>query len=188
MSLWKIRPKCSPTHFLSKLIHNLDFGKSSPKRGELCPLGGMFTPSVNPRGEHSLHTVYVEEWRGEQSLSHPWGTTSSFGGSKFAPRGEVKNGPLVSQCLKQDGFTRRARKSKFTRVLSIKFLALIAHIFCWTSYTLKFISLGWIRFEIKTSGKCNLQLWIRIQKPVETYYWKAMCLNLCPTLPNVFIL
>jgi hypothetical protein len=31
MSLWKNRSKCCPTHFLSKLIHNLYFGKSSRK-------------------------------------------------------------------------------------------------------------------------------------------------------------
>jgi hypothetical protein len=31
MILRKNRPKCSPTHFLSQLIHNLHLGKSSPE-------------------------------------------------------------------------------------------------------------------------------------------------------------
>jgi hypothetical protein len=31
MSLWKSRPKCSPTHFLSKLMRNFHRGKSSTK-------------------------------------------------------------------------------------------------------------------------------------------------------------
>jgi hypothetical protein len=49
-----------------------------------------------------VNTLYcLEEWRGEQRISplgdtiHPWGTTSPLG-SKFAPRGKVKNGPLLS--------------------------------------------------------------------------------------------
>jgi hypothetical protein len=56
--------------------------------GELCPLGGMFTPSFTPRGEHSL---FFKELRGKQIISprgnnftpggqlHPWGTTSPLG-------------------------------------------------------------------------------------------------------------
>jgi hypothetical protein len=31
MSLLKNRPKCSPIHLMSKLMHNLKRGKSSPK-------------------------------------------------------------------------------------------------------------------------------------------------------------
>jgi hypothetical protein len=31
MSLLKIRPKCSPIHFLPKSMHNLTVGKSIPK-------------------------------------------------------------------------------------------------------------------------------------------------------------
>jgi hypothetical protein len=31
MSLWKNRPKCGPIHFLSKLMHNFNVGKCSPK-------------------------------------------------------------------------------------------------------------------------------------------------------------
>jgi hypothetical protein len=30
-------------------------------KGEICPLGGMFTPSFTPRGEHTLLNT---EWRG----------------------------------------------------------------------------------------------------------------------------
>jgi hypothetical protein len=48
-----------------------------------------------------MNTLYsLEEWSGEQRISapgdkfHPWGTTSPLG-PKFAPRGEVKNGPQV---------------------------------------------------------------------------------------------
>jgi hypothetical protein len=55
----------------------------------------MYTPSFTP----GVNTLYCsEEWRGEQRISppgdkiHPWGTTSPPG-SKFAPRGEVENGP-----------------------------------------------------------------------------------------------
>jgi hypothetical protein len=58
----------------------------------------MFTPSFTPRD-------CLGEWRGEQRISpqritsppgdknQPWGTTSPLE-SKFAPRVEVKNGPL----------------------------------------------------------------------------------------------
>jgi hypothetical protein len=62
-------------------------------RGEICPLGGMFTPSFTPRGEHSLlfrrMGGQTENFtpgdnftpRGQNS---PWGTNSPLG-SKFAP-------------------------------------------------------------------------------------------------------
>jgi hypothetical protein len=65
-------------------------------RGEICSLGGMFNPSFTP----GVNTLYVEEWRREQWIS-PQGITIPLGdkfhpwGSKFAPTGEVKNGPLV---------------------------------------------------------------------------------------------
>jgi hypothetical protein len=49
----------------------------------------MFTPSFTPRGEHYC----VEEWRGKQRIS-PQGDNFTLG-SKFAPRGEVKNEPQV---------------------------------------------------------------------------------------------
>jgi hypothetical protein len=46
-----------------------------------------------------VNTLYcLEEWSGKQRFSppedkyHPWDTTSPLG-SKFAPSGEVKNGP-----------------------------------------------------------------------------------------------
>jgi hypothetical protein len=58
----------------------------------------MFTPSFTPRGEHSLlkngganrefHPQGIASLPGDKI--HPWG-------SKFAPRGEVKNGPLSHQ-------------------------------------------------------------------------------------------
>jgi hypothetical protein len=69
-----------------------------PPRGKLCPLGVMLTLLFTP----GMNTLYcLEEWRGEQRISppgdkiHPLGTTSPLG-SKFAPRGEVKNGPQIS--------------------------------------------------------------------------------------------
>jgi hypothetical protein len=31
MSLWQKRPKCGPTHFLSKWVQNINLGKSRPK-------------------------------------------------------------------------------------------------------------------------------------------------------------
>jgi hypothetical protein len=51
-------------------------------RGVICSLGGMFTPLFTPRGEHSLGTTYLEEWRGEQIIS-PQGT-------KFTPGGQLR--------------------------------------------------------------------------------------------------
>jgi hypothetical protein len=30
--------------------------------GEICPLGQMFTPSITPRGEHSLRFRRMEGW------------------------------------------------------------------------------------------------------------------------------
>jgi hypothetical protein len=41
-------------------------GRTSPlgvnvaTRGEICPLGEMFTPSLTPRGEHSLLFIRME--------------------------------------------------------------------------------------------------------------------------------
>jgi hypothetical protein len=82
-------------------------------RGEICPLGGMFTPLFTPRGEHSLLFRRMEGRTENFTPSgitsplgdkfHPLGTTSPLG-SKFAPKGEVKNGPLS---LPQN-FSRRA--------------------------------------------------------------------------------
>jgi hypothetical protein len=71
-------------------------------RGERCPLGGMFTPSFTPRGEHC--TVYLEEGGVKQRISPtvdyftPRGQNSPPG-DNFAPRGEVKNGPLSDLSL-----------------------------------------------------------------------------------------
>jgi hypothetical protein len=55
----------------------------------------------------------LEKWRGEQRISppgdnftpirgliHPWGTNRPWG-SKFDPRGEVKNGPLGSNSRRE---------------------------------------------------------------------------------------
>jgi hypothetical protein len=44
-------------------------------RGEIRPLGGMFTPLFAPRGECSYN---LEEWRGKQLISPP--------GDNFTPR------------------------------------------------------------------------------------------------------
>jgi hypothetical protein len=55
-------------------------------RGEICPLGGMFTPSFTPRGEHTILFIRMEVRtenftpRGQNS---PLGTASPPG-SKFA--------------------------------------------------------------------------------------------------------
>jgi hypothetical protein len=60
----------------------------------------MFTPSFTPRGEH-LH-VTVKKNEGANREFHPYGDNftprghSSPLGSKFAPRGEVKNGHLAT--------------------------------------------------------------------------------------------
>jgi hypothetical protein len=72
-------------------------------RGEICHLGGMFTPSFASGGKHSLlfrRMVGRTENFTLQGITSPpgykihyWGTTSSLG-SKFAPRSEVKNWPL----------------------------------------------------------------------------------------------
>jgi hypothetical protein len=54
-----------------------------------------------PGGRHVGAAYCLEDWRGKQRISppgdkiNPWETTSPLG-SKFAPRGEVKNGP---QCV-----------------------------------------------------------------------------------------
>jgi hypothetical protein len=71
-------------------------------QGEICPLGGIFTPSFTHKGEHSLLCRIMEGQtenftpgdnftpRGQNSP--PGGTTSSLG-AKFDPRGEATNGP-----------------------------------------------------------------------------------------------
>jgi hypothetical protein len=61
------------------------------------PIGGMFTPSFTRRGEHSLLFRRMEgqtENFSPREYFHPWGAKSPLG-VKFAPRGEVKNGPQV---------------------------------------------------------------------------------------------
>jgi hypothetical protein len=79
-------------------------GVNLAPRGEICSPGEMFTPLFTPRGEHSLLFRRMEGEREPRislprdnftqgDKSHPWGTTSLLG-SKFAPRGEVKNGLL----------------------------------------------------------------------------------------------
>jgi hypothetical protein len=55
----------------------------------------MFTPSFTPRGEHSLLLRRMEgqtENFTPRGYFHPWGAKSPLG-VKFAPMGEVKNGP-----------------------------------------------------------------------------------------------
>jgi hypothetical protein len=78
---------------------NLPLGVNLAPRSELCPLGGMFTVSFAPRGEHSLLFRRMEGQK--QTISHPRDNFTPVGqlrpwGSKFALRGEVKNGPLSS--------------------------------------------------------------------------------------------
>jgi hypothetical protein len=70
-------------------------------RGEICPLGGMFTPLFTLRGESSLLFRRIEgrtENLTPRGQISPCGTTSPRG-SKFAPKDEVKNGPLETECL-----------------------------------------------------------------------------------------
>jgi hypothetical protein len=87
--------------------HGLPPGLKFAPRGELGPTGwtlsptyGECSPFCSPAGMNTLHCL--EEWRGKQRISllgdkvHSWGTTSPLG-SKFAPRGEVKNGPLFQR-------------------------------------------------------------------------------------------
>jgi hypothetical protein len=75
-------------------------------RGNICSLGGMFTASFTPRGEQSLLFTRMEFT--PQGITSPQGGLNSLlvdnfapggqlrpWGSKFSPRGEVKNGPLV---------------------------------------------------------------------------------------------
>jgi hypothetical protein len=66
-------------------------------RGEICPLGGMFTTWFTPRGEHSL---LFRQMKGRTENFTPRGQLCPLGktsplGWKFAPRGDVKNGPLA---------------------------------------------------------------------------------------------
>jgi hypothetical protein len=73
-------------------------------RGEICSLRGMFTPSFTPRGKHSL---LFKRMKGRTENINPrgklysQGTKFTPGGqlrpwrSKFSPRGEDKNGPLI---------------------------------------------------------------------------------------------
>jgi hypothetical protein len=81
---------------------SLPLGVNLASRGELCPVGGIFTPSFTPSGEHSLLFKRMEgqtvNFTPRDNFTpgvkiHSWGTTSPLG-VKFAPRGEVKNGPL----------------------------------------------------------------------------------------------
>jgi hypothetical protein len=77
-------------------------------RDEVCPLGWMFPLSSPPPAPLVVNTLYcLEEWRGKHRISPPWynftprgqssllGDKFAPGGSKFAHRGEVKNGPLA---------------------------------------------------------------------------------------------
>jgi hypothetical protein len=54
-------------------------GVNLAPRGEIFPLGGMFTPSFTPRGEHSLLFRRMEG----QTESHPQRT-------KFTPGGQIR--------------------------------------------------------------------------------------------------
>jgi hypothetical protein len=58
-------------------------GENLAPRGDICPLlGGMFTPSFTPRGEH--YTIYKNG--GANREFHPQGITSPQG-DKFHPWG-----------------------------------------------------------------------------------------------------
>jgi hypothetical protein len=59
-------------------------GELGPPREEICPLGGMFTPSFTPRGEHSLLFRRMEEQTEDNFTSR--GQNSPLG-TKFTPGG-----------------------------------------------------------------------------------------------------
>jgi hypothetical protein len=83
------------TPFLRACIRGPFLTSPLVPRGEICPQGGMLTPSFTTRGELS---TFLEEWRVEQRISPL--------GSKFAPRGEVKNEPLVSKFVSSIFFSK----------------------------------------------------------------------------------
>jgi hypothetical protein len=95
---------------------NFPLGGNIAPRGELCPLGRIFTPSFPPW----VDTLYcLEEWRGEQRSSPPGDNFTPRGqcsprGDNFAPGCEVKNGP--SAPVLPDGFFSN-HKSKFGQIL-----------------------------------------------------------------------
>jgi hypothetical protein len=68
----------------------LPLGFTLTPRGELCPLGGMFTPLFTPRGEHDLLFSRMEG----QTENLPPGDNftskgqSSFLGDNFTPGGQ----------------------------------------------------------------------------------------------------
>jgi hypothetical protein len=82
----------------------------------------MVTPSFTPRSDHSLLFRRMEGQaenfipRGQNS---PWGTTSPLG-SKFALRGEVKNGPL-------EIWTKADPKSTYRQIF--EYMLVMAEIF-----------------------------------------------------------
>jgi hypothetical protein len=70
---WRAKPRRRPGGpFLTSPL--------APPRGKICPLGGMFTPSFTPRGEHSLVFRRMEGW------------TENFTpkGTKFTPGGQLR--------------------------------------------------------------------------------------------------
>jgi hypothetical protein len=60
---------------------NLPLGAALASRGDLCPLGILFTPSCITRGEHSL---MFRRMMGQTEGLHPWGITSALG-ANFTP-------------------------------------------------------------------------------------------------------
>jgi hypothetical protein len=94
----------TPSGQMTKILRS-GWTHDLPQGWNLSPRGNV-QPYLHPRGEHST-LRYLEEWRGKQKTSspvdnftpapgdkiHPWWTNSPLG-SKFAPRGEAKNGPL----------------------------------------------------------------------------------------------
>jgi hypothetical protein len=74
-------------------------------RSKICPLGARFTPSFTPsftpRSPPGVNTLLFRRMEGQTEF-HTQGITSPLGdkihpwGSKFAPRGKVKNGPQIA--------------------------------------------------------------------------------------------
>jgi hypothetical protein len=58
----------------SFLQHGLPLGVNLAPRGDICPLGEMFTPSF------TLSGYYLKEWRDELRISPP--------GDNYTPRGQ----------------------------------------------------------------------------------------------------
>jgi hypothetical protein len=83
---------------------------------KIVPLGGMFTPSFTPRGQHStvrtnrgankeLHPQGITSHLGDKI--HPWGTTSPLGLGAKLRFTNVAMKPFVKKCIQGSGCMRQ---------------------------------------------------------------------------------